>query len=100
MSRGPGTHQREILARLDTQGWCWLRDLPYTSPADRTSYWRAARRLERLGVLRIEKRTRHFYLQPWTLLVSVTQFQPGTVLPPNEPYWPAAASVPEVSPNV
>jgi len=64
MSRGHGSHQREILERLKQHGWLWLVDLPYRSPADRTSYWRALRALrvplvgvgliERVGVQRRE----------------------------------------------
>lgn len=31
MSRGPDTHQREILHRLDARGWTWVAALPYRS---------------------------------------------------------------------
>lgn len=95
MSRGPGSHQRVILDALGVRGWVWLRALPYRTSADRTSYWRAARALQAAGRLRIEKRTRHWHLAPWTLLVSVTRFPRGTALPIDEPYWPEKSSEPE-----
>ncbi len=93
MSRGPGTHQREILRRLDEQGWTFVADLPYRSRADYTSYWRAIRRLERLGKLRVEYRTRRRHLRRWALLVNVTQVPTRTALPIDESYWPPDLSL-------
>ena len=87
MSRGPGTHQRRLLAALRERGWLWMVDLPSTNRSDATSYWRAARRLERLGHLQIEHRSRRGYLRRFALLVSVMQVRSGTALPIDEPYW-------------
>ena len=89
MSRGPGTHQREILRRLDMFGWEWVADLPYRSRSDYTSYWRAIRRLAAQGRLRVEHRSRELSGRRWALLVSVMQADDGPALPLDEPYWPA-----------
>ncbi len=95
MSRGLGTHQRAILTALHLRGWAWVTDLPYSSRADYTSYWRAIRRLERLGHLRVEHRRRAGYLAPRALLVSVTQVPAGTALPIDEHYWAGTRYAPD-----
>ena len=88
LSRGPGTHQREILRRLNAHGWTWVVDLPFRSRADYTSYWRAIRRLEAQGHLRVEHRTRRGYFRRWALIVNVMQIPNGPALPIDESYWP------------
>jgi hypothetical protein len=87
MSRGPGTHQREILRRLSACGWIWVADLPFHSRSDHTSYWRAIRRLEVQGHLRVEHRRRAGLLARRTLLVSVMRVAGGPALPIEEPYF-------------
>ncbi len=81
MSRGPGTHQREILQRLETQGWIWFTDLPHRNRSDMSAWYRAATRLEALGQLRFAYRHRRGFLREWLLLVSVNQSPRGTDLP-------------------
>jgi hypothetical protein len=92
MSRGPGTHQREIMRVLTGRGWAWVAELPYRSRSDYTSYWRAIRRLEEAGRLRVEHRHRHWCGSRRALLVSVLQFPSGTAIPIDEPYYPEPAA--------
>jgi len=89
VSRGYGTHQRVVLELLAEPGWLWVTDLPYSSRSDYSSFWRAIRRLEAQGHVRVEHRRRAGTLQPRALLVNVPQFRSGTAvpIPIDEPYW-------------
>jgi hypothetical protein len=91
MSRGFGRHQRRILEALNERGWIWMAELP-TKRTDGPSYWRAARKLETQGRLRIEHRKRRGWLRKFAILIRATQSRLGTALPLDEEYWSADTS--------